>query len=100
MVSLPGGLENAEHLSNCTQLIDILKSRKSEGKWISAICASPYVVFNKHGLLEGEKATCYPSMTLDDPSEAEKRVVVSNNVITSRAPGNFFSLTIYLRNCY
>lgn len=46
------------------------------------------------GILDNEKATCYPnpSMTekLKDKSQAKDSVVVSNKVITSQAPGTTF----------
>lgn len=47
---------------------------------------------------QGKKATAFPAMCnkLSDPSEAENRVVVDGNLITSRGPGTAmeFSLVI------
>jgi len=87
MIVLPGGMENALHLSSTTELIQKLKSQKEAGKWIAAICASPSIVFKEHGLIIGETATCYPSLPLDGSTESTEDAVISNNVVTSRAPG-------------
>ncbi|KAI4388265.1 hypothetical protein MLD38_000608 [Melastoma candidum] len=47
------------------------------------------LVLEPHGLLKGKKATAFPAMCnkLSDQSEAENRVVVDGNLITSRGPG-------------
>jgi len=46
----------------------------------AAICASPAIVFQPHGLLEGEKATCYPIFQENlKEKHVNQRVVVSNN---------------------
>jgi len=65
---------------------------------IGAICASPAVVLEYHGLLQGEKATCYPALEakIKDKLVRGKDVVISNKIITSRGPGTsiIFSLTL------
>ncbi len=88
LVALPGGMPGAENLKNCEKLTEILKNQKNSGKFYAAICASPAVVLQAHGLLEGKKATCYPAMQekLDNPVENEK-VVIDGNCITSQGPG-------------
>lgn len=49
-------------------------------------------------LIQGKKATAFPALSekLSDRSEAESRVVVDGNLITSRGPGTSmeFSLAI------
>ena len=87
-IALPGGMPGAEHLRDSTELIAMLKEQKQAGRLYAAICASPAVVLHHHGLLEGVKATCYPSMRNDlDPAYAsDDRVVVDNNCITSQGP--------------
>ncbi|MBD4020189.1 DJ-1 family protein, partial [Xanthomonas citri pv. citri] len=63
-----------------------------------AICASPALVLEPHGLLKGKKATAFPAMCdkLSDKSHVENRVVVDGKLITSRGPGTSleFSLAI------
>ncbi|KAK8813240.1 hypothetical protein WA158_002832 [Blastocystis sp. Blastoise] len=87
-IVLPGGMPGAENLSNCSLLINMLKQQKESGKWICAICASPAVVFQTHGLIDDVKATAYPGFQkkLSNPVSSEK-VVVDKNVITSQGPG-------------
>ena len=88
MIVCPGGLPNAEYLGKCNGLIEMLKKQKQNGKYYGAICASPAMVFEPHGLLEGEAGTCYPSMQgeLKNQEKVKQRVVVSNKCITSQGP--------------
>lgn len=39
--------------------------------------------------IQGKKATAFPAMCnkLSDPSEAENRVLIDGNLVTSRGPG-------------
>ena len=87
-IALPGGMPGAEHLRDCAPLTAMLKKQKEAGRIYAAICASPAVVFEHHGLLKGKKATCYPSMSdqLRDASAAGQRVVTDGNCITSQGP--------------
>jgi len=88
-IFLPGGMPGAERLRDSKPLITALKSQKQAGRWYGAICASPAVVLETHGLLADCQATCYPSFahTLKDASKADQRVHVSNNCVTSAGPG-------------
>lgn len=98
MIVLPGGIPGAENLRDSEPLIKLLALQKESGKYYAAICASPAVVFQTHGLLEEKKATCYPSFAeqLEDRSEAGSRIVVDGNCVTSQGPGTAldFSLKI------
>ncbi|MCD4830981.1 MAG: DJ-1/PfpI family protein [Anaerohalosphaeraceae bacterium] len=98
MIVLPGGLDGADNLANCSELIKMLKAQKESGRFYAAICASPAVVFETHGLLKGKKATCYPSMAsqLSDSSVADERVVVDGNCITSQGPAAAFDFALKL----
>ena len=98
MIVLPGGMPGAEHLANCVELIEMLKSQKQSGRFYAAICASPAVVFETHGLLEGKRATCYPSMAgqLSDSSSAGEKVVVDGNCITSQGPATAMAFAVKL----
>jgi len=98
LIALPGGLKNAEALSQCQSLIQKLEEQKKAGKWFAAICASPALVFEPHGLLKGEVGTCFPSLAekLSNKSKIEQRVVVSNNCITSRGPGTAIEFALVL----
>ena len=98
LIVLPGGLPGAEHLRDCAPLIDMLKSQKQAGRFYAAICAAPAVALAPHGLLDGKKATCYPSCTdtLPDRTQADQRVVVDGNCITSQGPGTALEFSLEL----
>ncbi|XP_077251139.1 class I glutamine amidotransferase-like superfamily protein [Tasmannia lanceolata] len=98
LIVLPGGLGGAQAFSSSEKLMNLLKKQRDSNKPYGAICASPALALEPNGLLKGKKATAYPAMCnkLSDPSEAENRVLVDGNLITSRGPGTSieFSLAI------
>ncbi|KAJ4726422.1 DJ-1 family protein [Melia azedarach] len=89
LIVLPGGLGGAQAFAKSEKLVNMLKKQKESNKPYGAICASPALVLEPHGLLKGKKATAFPAMCnkLSDQSEIENRVVVDGNLITSRGPG-------------
>ncbi len=98
-IALPGGMPGAEHLRDSAPLIAMLKAQKSAGRLYAAICASPAVVFQHHGLLEGVKAaTCYPSFRdqLDPACASDDRVVVDGSCVTSQGPGTAIPFALKL----
>ncbi|KAK9204118.1 hypothetical protein WN943_014376 [Citrus x changshan-huyou] len=84
-----GGLGGAQAFAKSEKLVNMLKKQKESNRPYGAICASPALVLEPHGLLKGKKATAFPAMCnkLSDQSEIENRVVVDGNLITSRGPG-------------
>ncbi|TKY49157.1 DJ-1-like B [Spatholobus suberectus] len=89
LIVLPGGLGGAQAFANSETLVSLLKKQRESNKYYGAICASPALVLEPHGLLKGKKATAFPALCnkLSDQSEVENRVVVDGNLITSRGPG-------------
>ncbi|CAN1271647.1 Protein DJ-1 homolog B [Linum perenne] len=89
LIVLPGGLGGAQAFSKSEKLVNLLKKQCESNLPYGAICASPALVLEPHGLLKGKKATAFPAMCekLSDKSEIENRVVVDGNLITSRGPG-------------
>ncbi|XP_043701400.1 protein DJ-1 homolog B [Telopea speciosissima] len=89
LIVLPGGLGGAQAFASSEKLVNLLKKQMESNKPYGAICASPALVLEPHGLLKGKKATAYPPMCnkLSDQSEVENRVVVDGYLITSRGPG-------------
>ncbi|KAE8124725.1 hypothetical protein FH972_019584 [Carpinus fangiana] len=89
LIVLPGGLGGAQAFTNSEKLVNLLKKQQESNRPYGAICASPALVLEPHGLLKGKKATAFPALCnkLSDPSEVENRVVVDGNLITSRGPG-------------
>ena len=100
MIVVPGGPGAAE-ISHNTTLVEMLRRQKEAGRWLAGICASPAKVFEPHGLLQGERATCYPmnANELSDRSKTNERVVTSNKLVTSMGPGTAMDFSIELVNC-
>ncbi|MBP7053014.1 MAG: DJ-1/PfpI family protein [Phycisphaerae bacterium] len=97
-IALPGGMPGAEHLRDCAELIAMLKKQKAAGRLYGAICASPAVALLPHGLLEGVKATCYPSMQskLNPVQLSNERVAVDGNCVTSQGPATAIEFSLKL----
>jgi len=98
LVVLPGGMPGAENLRDSPELEILLKRQQKEGRLFGAICASPAVVLEHHGLLAGRRATCYPTFAtkLKSADAAGSRVVADDQCVTSQGPGTAleFSLTL------
>ena len=90
MLILPGGVPGTPNLRACDKLMEEVVSFHKEGKQIAAICAAPGI-FAELGLLKGIPATCNTSrddlLTENGAILKENKVVVSGNIITSRAMG-------------
>lgn len=88
LIALPGGLPGANHLRDCTTLIELLKKQQEKKKLYGAMCASPAVVFATHNLV-GSGATCYPAPQFRSvmADASDEKVVVQDNVVTSQGPG-------------
>jgi 4-methyl-5(b-hydroxyethyl)-thiazole monophosphate biosynthesis len=90
MLILPGGVPGTPNLRACDKLMEEVLSFHKEAKQIAAICAAPGI-FAELGLLNGIPATCNPSrddlLTENGAILKENKVVVSGNIITSRAMG-------------
>ncbi|MBN2042894.1 MAG: DJ-1/PfpI family protein, partial [Candidatus Aenigmarchaeota archaeon] len=85
-VVLPGGNPGCKNLSNCKNVIEILKDFNEKKKTIAAICASPSIL-SKIGILDGKRATIFPGMERDIPMPRDSKVIVDGHVITSQGPG-------------
>ena len=92
MLILPGGIPGTPNLRACTALCEqIIFSAirfAANGKKVAAVCAAP-TVLGDLGILEGKKATCYPSFAdkLATGDYVKQPVVTDDNVITSRGMG-------------
>ncbi|GLG96793.1 Protein dj-1beta [Gryllus bimaculatus] len=98
VVILPGGLEGSRHLSDSTDVGEILKKQEQNDKLIAAICAAP-TALKSHKICLGKKLTSYPAMKC--PMEEgnhytylEEKVVIDGNLITSRGPGTAFDFAL------
>jgi len=63
-----------------------------------AICASPAVVLEHHGLLAGRQATCHPGFVdqLTGMDWVDARVVADGNCLTSRGAGTAVEFALAL----
>lgn len=96
-IILPGGMPGADNLKRCSKIIETIKSFKEKEKLICAICAAP-MVLGYSNVLQGVNATCYPGFEeyLNGANYVDKKVVVHNNIITSKGPATaiYFALEI------
>ncbi|MBE7027484.1 MAG: DJ-1/PfpI family protein [Ruminococcaceae bacterium] len=90
-IILPGGLPGADNLQSSPYVKEHIIAANNEGRLIGAICAAPKVL-GIYGLLEGKKAVCYPGVEdkLTGALVSDDGVMVSDNIITSRAAGKCF----------
>lgn len=95
---MQGGNVGAERLRDSPELHALLEAQRAGGRRWAAICASPAVVLQSKGWLDGKKATCHPAFVdkLADASEADTRVVVDGLLTTSRGPGTSFEFALAL----
>lgn len=98
-IVLPGGMPGAEHLRDCTRLVDMLEKHDIEDALLAAICASPAVVFGTHGFVMDKQATCYPGFESGLTGAqyiADQPVVMDGNILTSQGPATamVFALSI------
>lgn len=98
IIALPGGMPGAEHLRDSKALITMLKRQQQEGRYYAAICASPAVVLQHHGLLGSRLATCHPHFLdqLENTTALASGVVVDGMCITSRGPGTALPFALKL----
>lgn len=97
MIYLPGGMPGMLNLDASEFVAKAIKYCHENGRYISAMCASPSVLGHKN-VLNGKKACCYPGfekelhgaeITYDD-------VTVDGKIITSRGPATAMSLALKL----
>lgn len=94
----PGGMPGATNLANSPVVSAALTTHFKRGGKIAAICASPAVVLEPLGILQGREATCYPGMKkmISSAKTKDAPVVISGNVITGNGPAStiLFALAI------
>ena len=95
-IILPGGQPGADNINADNKVAELLYEFNEAGKLICAICAAPYILAEK-GLLNGKKATCFPSYAEAlGESYIEQKVVEDGNIITSRGPATAPDFTFKL----
>ena len=103
LIALPGGMGAAQAFRDCNILINKLRKQASSGKLYAAICASPELALNTHGLIGKKRATCHPGVAagLAKNPAIKERVVTDGNLTTSRGPGTAieFALSLVAQLC-
>jgi len=107
VIALPGGKPGAEHFRDTPALIQLLQSQRAAGRLIAAICASPAIVLQAHGLLPPHR-TGHPSFELKGGDGSggsgsgsdrrdEGRVVYDKewNTVTSLGPGSAIEFALF-----
>jgi 4-methyl-5(b-hydroxyethyl)-thiazole monophosphate biosynthesis len=99
MVVLPGGMPGSKNLGDDRRVISLLERQHGAGRRIAAICAAPAFAPVKAGVLDGKRATCYPSFETRFNAgtvAVVDRVVVDGTVTTSRGPGTALEFALEL----
>ena len=88
MVILPVGAGGVERLKQDPRVERLIKAMQEKKKLIGAICAAP-TALAKFGVLEGKRATVYPSLVEEiKPAHfVDQPVVEDENIVTSQGPG-------------
>ena len=97
LLVLPGGMPGTKYLGDYKPLTDLVTDFYKKGGKVAAICAAPTVLASL-GILNGKKATAYPSCMegLAGAETSLESVVVDENVTTSRGLGTAIDFALSL----
>ncbi|HCI52086.1 MAG TPA: DJ-1 family protein [Gallionella sp.] len=97
LIVLPGGQPGTRHLMADARVLQLIKQMASQDKFVAAICAAP-MVLAAAGLLDGKRATCYPTCLNDYPNVLVQAsaIVEDGKLITSRGPGTAMDFALLL----
>ena len=88
---VPGGTVNADKLRVDTRAQTLVRQVVGAGKPLAVICHAPWLLVSA-GLVEGRRLTSYASLSADIKNAGgdwvDEEVVVDQNLITSRNPGD------------
>jgi len=90
VVIFPGGMPGAENLASSLEVKELILKMNAKKKLIAAICASPSILLEPTGILDGRKATCFPGFEKNFGSTIEfvkQKTVQVENIITSQGAG-------------
>ncbi len=95
LIFLPGGLPGADHLADCSTLINKVWEHEAEGRWLAALCAAPRVLA-RAGILKGKKFTVHPTShaEVEPHLPTGSRLEVDDHLITAIGAGASFELAL------
>ena len=96
LIALPGGEKGAEALNRHAPLIELLQEQDDRNHWIGALCAAPALVLAAHHLLDGRRATCYPTFRKKLANWVDEAVVVDGHIVTSQGPATALPFSLKL----
>ena len=88
-IVIPGGMPGATNIAENSAVVSALKDLKKQGKLVASICASPAVVLKDKGVIQNEKATCYPAIDFVNTlgkNYTGNDLEIDGNVITANGP--------------
>ncbi|KAI8148474.1 class I glutamine amidotransferase-like protein [Fennellomyces sp. T-0311] len=97
-IIIPGGMQGALTLRDDKDVQKMISLFYESQKIVAFICAGTLVA-KSSGIPKGHKLTSYPSVKdqlKDDYEYLEERVVVDQNIVTSRGPGTAFLFALTL----
>lgn len=88
LLFVPGGSTGVKRMKASKKLKAVLSKFYEAGGKLGAVCAGP-TVLGEFGLLNDEKAICYPGLEdkLNAKEVVDQDVVISDNVITAKGLG-------------
>ncbi len=94
-IVVPGGYGGVMNLIKDERVLAAIRALDEAGRWVCAVCAGP-LVLQAAGVLEGRRATCYPSAAehLTATPRVNERVVVDGKLITSQGPGTSMAFAL------
>lgn len=97
MIVLPGGQPGTRHLQADARVLKLAQQMAGQGKYVAAICAAPSVLASA-GLLDGKRATCFPTCLDSFPNVhlQTTAIVEDGKIITSRGPGTAMDFALIL----
>lgn len=88
---LPGGVINPDKLRRDQKAVDFVYNFISRNKLVAAICHGPQLLIEAD-VVEGRRMTSFSSISKDlinaGAEWVDEEVVIDNNLITSRSPGD------------